>query len=110
MGATLSVLFIENEQDAQHLFARQRVTLLCEAGEVDRNGEIFPYIMQLFTHKFSKFIDCLQERRDFHLFCLHPVRGAYIAGFGRTFTLEDDDLSNIGHVGDTGHRTTASSA
>jgi len=101
----VSVLFIENEQDAQHLFARQRATLLCEVDEVDQNGEVFPYIIQLFTHKFGKFIDLLQGKQDFHLFCLHPMSGTYVAGFGRAFTIEGDDLDAISHINDVGHRT-----
>lgn len=105
-----SIMFIENEQDAQHLFARQRVTLLCEASIVDRNGEIFPYIMQLFSQKFGKFIDLLQEKKDFHLFCLQPKSGGYVAGFGRAFAIEGKELSEISHVNDMGHKSAESSA
>lgn len=100
----VSILFIENEKDAQHLFARQRVTQLCEACVINRDEEGYQHIMQLFSYKFGKFMKMLEEKQDFHLFCLHPVKGSYVAGFGRAFAIENEDLKQIFHVNDGGHK------
>ena len=71
----VSALFIENEEQARHLFARQRVTQLCDANEVERGDDNYQYIMRLFSQKFGKFMQLLEAKRDFHLFCLHPLKG-----------------------------------
>lgn len=49
----VSVLFIENESDSKHLFARRRVTYQCEAREVDRHDETFRPVLEHFAGKFG---------------------------------------------------------
>ncbi len=101
----VSVLFIENEQQAQHLFARQRVTQFCDANEVNRDTDNYQHIMLLFSQKFGKFMKLLEDKQDFHLFCLHPIQGSYVAGFGRAFTIKGDDIKQMHHINDAGHKT-----
>ncbi len=100
----VSALFIENEEQAQHLFARQRVTLFCDASEVERGSDNFHYIMKLFSQKFGKFMGLLEAKQDFHLFCLHPIKGSYVAGFGRAFSIEGENIKQIQHVNESGHK------
>lgn len=100
----VSVLFIENEDNAQHLFARKRVTLQCETGEIGRGTEQYKNIMTLFNDKFGKFMHLLEENQDFHLYRIRPLKAAYVAGFGRAFKIEGDDLQQIKHVNDMGHQ------
>lgn len=103
----VSVLFIENEDKAQHLFARKRVTLQCETGEIGRGTEQYKNIMTLFSDKFGKFMRLLEENRDFHLYRIRPLKGAYVAGFGRAFKIEGDNLQQIRHVNDMGHKASS---
>ena len=105
-----SVLFIEDEDKAQHLFARKRVTLQCETGEIARGTEQYKDIMPLFTKKFGKFMEMLEENQDFHLYRIRPLKGAYVAGFGRAFKIEGDKLKKIKHVNDMGHKASATEA
>ncbi|CAD6880354.1 pyridoxamine 5'-phosphate oxidase-like FMN-binding protein [Methylomonas albis] len=99
------LLFVEDEDKAAHLFARQRVTYHCSAGEIDRDSEAFAYIMVLFEEKFGAFMKQLQNMQDFHLFCLSPQRGSFVQGFAKAFAIEGDDLAQIRHVNDVGHQT-----
>lgn len=99
-----SVLFIQNEQDAQHLFARQRLTLDCEAVEIDRHTERFEQVMDGFVEKFGKFMTMMREMQDFHLFRLTPLNGNYVAGFAQAYEISGSDLGEVKHRNEQGHR------
>jgi putative heme iron utilization protein len=98
------LLFVEDEDKAAHLFARQRVTYHCLAGEIDRDTDTFEYIMGLFEEKFGAFMKQLQKMQDFHLFRIKPQRGSFVQGFAKAFSIEGDDLAQIRHVNDVGHK------
>lgn len=100
-----SVLFIENEQDAKHLFARKRLTYQCETNEVERGSAHFEQIMDKFEEKFSNFIEMLRHLEDFHLFRLKPVKGNYVAGFAQAYEISDPKLNTVKHRNEKGHRS-----
>lgn len=99
------LLFVEDEAKAAHLFARQRVTYHCSAGEIDRDSAAFAYLMSLFEEKFGAFIKQLRKMQDFHLFRIRPQRGSFVQGFAQAFAIEGGDLNQIRHVNDVGHQT-----
>ena len=106
-----SLLFIEDESRAQHLFARKRVTYTCVAEPVERESEAFVVIMDRFKAKHGPFMDMMRELRDFHLFRLIPEQASYVRGFAQAYQLRGDGLGEIRHVNDKGHRAeTAASA
>ncbi|MCX8520443.1 MAG: pyridoxamine 5'-phosphate oxidase family protein, partial [Rhodoferax sp.] len=90
-----SVLFIESETEARHLFARRRLTLQCTAMECHRDGPEFEPLMELFIQKFGQFMGMMQKLLDFHLFRLQPQSGNYVAGFAQAYTLEGEGLCAI---------------
>lgn len=101
-----SVLFIEEETAAKHLFARRRVTLQCQAEEIERESHEFEQILDLFVERFGKFMNMMRKLKDFHLFRLNPEKGAYIAGFAQAYTLQGEGLNEIKHRTEQGHRST----
>lgn len=98
-----SVLFIEDETAAKHLFARRRVTLQCQAEEIQRESQEFEKILDLFVERFGKFMDMMRKLKDFHLFRISPEKGAYVAGFAQAYTLQGEGLNDIKHRTDKGH-------
>jgi len=98
------LLFVEDEDKAAHLFARQRVTFHCSALEVDRDTAAFDYILGLFEEKFGGFIKQLQKMQDFHLFRIRPERGSFVQGFARAFAIDGEDMAQIRHINDAGHQ------
>jgi putative heme iron utilization protein len=100
-----SVLFIETETDAKHLFARRRLTLQCRAIECRRDSAEFEPLMDKFVEKFGNFMGMLRKLADFHLYQLRPESGAYVAGFAQAFTLSGEGLSEINHRKEKGHRS-----
>lgn len=99
----VSLLIIENEQDAKHLFARKRVTYRASSMEIGRGSDEFASIMKNFEDKFGKFMLMLSNLKDFHLFKIRPDKGNFVAGFARAFYLEGENLDQLRHVNDVGH-------
>jgi putative heme iron utilization protein len=99
-----SVLFIEAEADAKNLFARERLTLACEAVECARGSSRFEQVLDLFEQRFGKFVQVIRPLQDFHLFELRPLSGSYVAGFARAYTFDGADVALMRHRSDEGHR------
>jgi len=99
-----SVLFIESEELAKHLFARRRLTLDCIATECPRGSPSFELLMDQFVAKFGNVMGMLRKLGDFHLYQLRPVSGGYVAGFAQAYTLEGEGLNQIKHRSEQGHR------
>lgn len=100
-----SVMFIESEAEAKHLFARRRLTLQCKAIECHRDTAAFDTIMNQFVDTFGSFMSMMRKLTDFHLYELQPVSGAYVAGFAKAYTLHGTGLSQITHRQEQGHRS-----
>lgn len=102
-----SVLFIENEQEAAHLFARRRLTFQCQAEEVARENPTAEDILARFDAQFGALIATLRELQDFHLIRLRPHHARYVSGFAKAFVIDDVQLASIRHLRDQGHRRRA---
>jgi putative heme iron utilization protein len=100
-----SVLFIESEAQARHLFARRRLTLQCTAIECHRDSPLFEPLMDMFVQKFGSFMEMMRKLADFHLYQLQPKSGSYVAGFAQAYALEGDGLREIKHRKEQGHRS-----
>lgn len=99
-----SVLFIEDEKQAKHLFGRRRVTLDCVAEAIPRDSTLFETVMGQFIARFGKFMEMLRQLQDFHLIRLKPQRGNYVAGFAQAYEITGQDLDTIRHRTEKGHR------
>ena len=99
-----SVLLIENEADARHLFARRRLTYQCDCEEVPRGSDPFDTALDGFQEKFGDFIGMLRNLEDFHLFRVSPYTGTFVTGFARAFEMIGEQLDEVRHINDVGHR------
>jgi len=81
----VSLQFIENEDAAQNLFARRRLTLLCDVSAIPRTSPVHEEILEHFTQSFGRFVNTLRGLPDFQLFRLTPRSGLYVCGFGQAF-------------------------
>lgn len=98
-----SVLFIENETDAGHLFGRRRITYDMVADTIPRDGVRFQMIVDQFSARFGSIMDNLRNLTDFHLFRLHPTQATYVAGFARAYTIGGEEMDQIRHINGRGH-------
>lgn len=92
-----SLLFIADEDKTNNLFARQRVSLQCRTELIQKNSSHYQAALSLFHKRFGKFMQLLESLPDFHLFCLTPQAGNYVAGFGQAYALSGRDLSQLQH-------------
>lgn len=83
-----SVMFIEDESNAPHSFARKRQTFNCEASRISRDGKSFEILIAKMQERFGNLIETLRHLSDFHLIELKPLNGQYVAGFGKTYEIE----------------------
>lgn len=100
----VSLLFIEDEAKASNVFARRRATFQGRAEEVSRDSEAFELILDLFEQKFGSLIEMLKNLKDFHLFRIHPIKGSFVQGFARAFTIEGAALDSFRQVTGAGHQ------
>lgn len=98
-----SMLFIENEADAQSLFARRRVTYQAKVVEVERGSDAFELTMDAMADKFGKMMNMLRNLEDFRLLQLKPVQGRFVAGFGKAYNLTGEQVDVVEHINDRGH-------
>ena len=94
-----SILLIEDEADAGQIFARARVSYLCDAEVIRRGGSKYEHVLGLFSARFGGVIDVLKSLPDFVLFELTPRSGRFITGFGQAYDLAGDQLDILEHVG-----------
>ncbi len=83
-----SVMFIEPENQAANVFARQRLTLECQVQEITRIDPHHDAILEAMAAKFGEIFDLLRSLPDFHLLALTPAQGQFVAGFGKTFAVD----------------------
>lgn len=98
-----SIMFIEDEGQAAHLFARKRMTYRCEARELVRGSPDFVEVMNQFERHQGSFMAMMRGLIDFHLFHLHSLDASYVRGFGEAFLLKGPDLGSIQHLDGAGH-------
>lgn len=87
--STLSVLLIEDEQTARNLFARKRLNYSCTVNIWSREHPQWQEKINTLQNKFGKTIEVLAGLGDFNLYCLRPLQGHYVRGFGQAYELEN---------------------
>lgn len=95
-----SILFIEPEDAANNLFARQRLTFNCQVEEIDKNTHCYSHCLDAMADKFGDIVSVLRALPDFHLLALTPRQGLFVAGFGKAVGVNGDGRLQIAE-----HRT-----
>lgn len=93
--ANLSVMLIEDEQDASNPFARKRLSYQCLARLIEKEEQIWSAVLDSFEQRHGKTVSLLKSLPDFHLFELKALSGQYIEGFGKAFRLSGKQLDEI---------------
>jgi len=99
------VMIIEDESEADNLFARRRLTVDCRAEVVDRNSEDWEATMGCMEKRLGETVSSLKSLTDFDLIRLIPSEGRLVFGFGRAYRVFGNGLREIGYIGGGGHRS-----
>lgn len=91
----LSLFFIENEEDANSIFSRRRVSLECQARLIQSDTEISQNILDIFRTTHGATVDLLRTLSDFQLFSLKPASANFIKGFGQAYILQGEGLKEV---------------
>lgn len=83
-----SIMFIEPEAEATNPFARRRLVFECTVGEIDKLQVAYAELLDMLQDRFGETIAVLRSLADFHLLALTPLRGQYVAGFGKAFSID----------------------
>ena len=93
-GSSVSLLFVEGEQQAAQIYARKRFTLHCDPQQLKVDGEGWAAAMVRMEQAHGKVISVLKTL-DFHLFRLTPESGNYVRGFGKSDSFSKEELRQI---------------
>lgn len=88
----LSVLLVEDEQDARQLFARKRASYYCHSSVIEKSATNYEALMDLFETRFSSMISLLRTLPDFILFKLEVQSGSFVNGFAQAYEITEDGL------------------
>ena len=94
----VSLLLIEDESTAQQIYARERLTFLCESEIIGRDSIQWNVILEAFEKKFGNIVETLRSLQDFQLFQLTPRHGIFVKGFGQAFHIEGPTLERFRHI------------
>ena len=98
-----SLMIIEDESDAENLFARKRFTIKSQASTILRDTKEWTEKINLLEQKFPEQIAFLKDLTDFHLFKLKPISGLLVHGFARAFRFKGEGLNELDYLNDKGH-------
>jgi len=95
-GGCISILLIADEQDSHNLFARKRLSYVCQVNHIGRETADWLSHMQQFQTRFGKIVELLTQLGDFHLYRLTPGKGNFVQGFGKAYALWDGEQTHLG--------------
>ena len=98
----VSLMFIEPEEQCEEIYVRTRLIFLCSTLQIDREmgaGHLlWDENVEQFTAKFGDIINILVSLKDFKMFRFIPIRGTFVKGFGKAYTIEGKDMDQIEHI------------
>lgn len=83
------LLFIQDEKDTQHIYARKRLYFKADAEKFEENDERFEKIAQFFEKRHGEQASLVRMMRDSRFYKLIPSEGNLVLGFGAAFKLDE---------------------
>jgi len=100
----LSVMLIQDEQQAKSIFARKRLTFDVQATPIPREDTEFAAGRAALVERFGEMAESLASLLDFNMYKLTPSRGLFVKGFGQAFQLSGTGLTEVNWMtGNGGH-------
>ncbi len=98
----VSLMFIEPEEQCKEIYVRTRLIFVCStlniAREMGAGHLLWDEKVAQFGAKFGDIIDMLVSFKDFKMFRFRPIRGTFVKGFGKAYTIEGKDMDQIEHI------------
>lgn len=100
----ISIMMVEDEQNARSIYARKRLSFDAKAVDVNRESEQWQSAIAAMEDRFGDIVSNLSTLGDFHLYQLIPERGRFVKGFGKAFDVSGEDMVDFVHL-DEGHNS-----
>ena len=98
----VSLMFIEPEEQCEEIYVRTRLILYCTtlqiAREMGAGHLLWDELVTQFTAKFGDIINMLVSFKDFKMFRFRPIRGTFVKGFGKAYTIKGKEMDQISHI------------
>lgn len=91
-----SIMFIESEESARNLYARERAVIEVDVHQVE-DASIRSQVFGLMQERHGKTIDLLRTLDDFKMLELRPSKARYVVGFGKAYDW-DMQKNTLEHV------------
>ena len=91
-------LVIEDESEAQNIWARKRIKFNAQINEIDRKSNVFSDVCDVFAARHGPTMGLIRDFTDFHLLRLRPTDGLMVLGFAQAYRLEGPDLAVTEHL------------
>lgn len=85
-----SIMLIEDENSAQNIHARTRLTLTCTAQPLDLASHSSEAILDEMEKTLGKTVKLTRQLPDFVLFRLRTSEGRYVKGFGAAYRINHE--------------------
>ena len=98
----VSLMFIEPEEQCEEIYVRTRLIFFCNTLQIAREmgaGHLpWDELTAQFTAKFGDIINILVSLKDFKMFRFRPIRGTFVKGFGKAYTIKGKEMDQISHI------------
>ncbi|PJC88314.1 heme utilization protein HutZ [Vibrio sp. HA2012] len=101
----VSIMLIEDEQEAKSIYARKRLSYTTEVFYVEKSSELWCLAISELEIRFGDIISNLSKMEDFKLYQLVPEKGRFVKGFGQAFDIFGSDTVDLVHL-KKGHKKT----
>lgn len=91
-------MMIQDEGDAQNIWARKRIKFNARVIEIDRYSDDFTLVSERFTEVHGPTMNLIRDFSDFHMLRLVPTSGVMVLGFAKAFELNGADLTIVSHL------------
>ena len=88
-NAGASLFFIENEREAESIFARKRLTVFCKVSTVNRENQHYDRLLDALQARHGSMLKLLRSLADFNLLRLTPEQALFVTGFGAAYDLSE---------------------
>jgi len=103
INRNVSMMMIEDEQDAKNIYARKRLSFDSTAHVIERETDQWSKGILALEQRFGDIIANLSQLGDFNLYQLIPQQGRFVKGFGKAFEISGSDMVDFVHL-DEGHK------
>ena len=97
-AGTAAFLVIEDEGQAQNIWARKRIKFNAEISEIERKTDIFDIVCDAFASRHGPTMGLIRDFTDFHLLRLRPTSGVMVLGFAQAYQLAGPRLAVTAHL------------